>query len=87
MSLIVQLIVGQLKLVETNHLSHPGVSRSQGIWVYINPWRHRRVSIASYHPLGAMVHISETQKERGEFRDRCMEEWRTKKQIRREQER
>lgn len=87
MSLIVQLIVGELQLVETDHLSHPGVSRSQGVWVYINPWRHRGVSIASYHPLGAMVHVSETQKERGGFRDRRMEERRTKKQIRRERER
>lgn len=87
MSLIVQLIVGQLELVKTNHLSHPGVSRSQGVWVYINPRRHRGVGIASHHPLGAMVHVSETQKEREGFRDRCMEERRTKKQKRREGER
>ena len=28
MSLIIQFIVGQLEFVKTDHLSHPGVSRS-----------------------------------------------------------
>lgn len=82
MSLIVQFIVGQLEFVEANNLSHPGVSRSQGIRVYVNPWGHRGVSIASHHPLGAVIHISETQRERREFRDRCLgKKWRPKKQV------
>jgi hypothetical protein len=37
--------------------------------VYINPGRHRRVSIASYHPLGAMIHISGMEREKGNFRE------------------
>lgn len=39
--------------------------------MYINSRGHGRISVASHHPLGAMVHISETEGERGEFRDRC----------------
>lgn len=72
MSLIIQFIVGQFEFVETDHLSHPSVSRSQRIRVYINSWGDRGISIASHHPLGAMIHISDRERER-EFRDRCRE--------------
>ena len=39
--------------------------------MYINSWGHGGISVASHHPLGAVIHISETERERGEFRDRC----------------
>lgn len=73
MSLIIQFIVGELEFVKTDHLSHPGVSRSQRIGVYINSWGHRGISIASHHPLGAMIHIPEIKRKTGKFRDRGRE--------------
>lgn len=41
--------------------------------MYINSWGHGGISVASHHPLGAMIHVSEIERERGEFRDRCRE--------------
>jgi len=59
MALIIKLVVGQLELVKTDNLPHPGVSRSQRVGVDVNPWGHWGVSIASHHPLGAVIHIPE----------------------------
>lgn len=59
MALIIKLVVGQLELVKTDHLPHPGVSRSQGVRVDVNSRGHWGVSIASHHPLGAVIHIPE----------------------------
>lgn len=62
MALIIKLVVGQLELIKTDHLPHPGVSRSQGVRVDVNPWGHWGVSIASHHPLGAVIHIPERER-------------------------
>lgn len=59
MALIIKLVVGQLELVKTDHLPHPGVSRSQRVRMDVNPWGHWGVCIASHHPLGAVIHIPE----------------------------
>lgn len=59
MALIIQLVVGQLELVKTDHLPHPGVSGSQRVRVDVNPRGDGGVSIASHHPLGAVIHVPE----------------------------
>lgn len=48
--------------------------------MYINSRGHGGISVASHHPLGAVVHISETEGERGEFRTDAEEERRLRKQ-------
>lgn len=39
--------------------------------MYINSWGYGGVGVAGHHPLGAMIHVSEMERERGEFRHRC----------------
>lgn len=57
MSLVVQLVVGQFQLVETDDLPHPGVSRGQRVRVDVGPRGHRGVGVPGHHPLGAVVHV------------------------------
>lgn len=57
MALVVQLIVGELELVEADHLSHPGVPRGERVWVDVDPRRNGRVGVPRHHPLGAVVHV------------------------------
>lgn len=56
-SLVIQLVVGEFELVETDHLPHPGVSWGQRVRVDVGPRRHRGVGVSCNHPLGAVVHI------------------------------
>lgn len=56
-SLVVQFVVGELQLVETDHLPHPGVARRQRVRVDVGPRRHGGVGVPGYHPLGAVVHV------------------------------
>lgn len=57
MSLVVQFVVGELQLVETDHLPHPGVARRQRVRVDVGARRHGGVGVSSHHPLGAVVHV------------------------------
>lgn len=56
-SLVVQLVVGELQLVETDHLPHPGVSRGQRVRVDVSPRGNGGVGVPCHHPLGAVVHV------------------------------
>lgn len=57
MSLVVQFIVGELELVEADHLPHPGVPWGQRVRVDVGPRRHRGVCVPCHHPFGAVVHV------------------------------
>lgn len=56
-SLVVQFVVGELQLVETDHLPHPGVARRQRVRVDVGTGRNGRVGVPGHHPLGAVVHV------------------------------
>lgn len=69
MALVIQLIVGQFEFIKTDNLPHPGVSRGQWIRMNVNPWGHRGIGIARYHPLGAVIHVPDRYKNGGKFYD------------------
>lgn len=70
-SLVVQFIVGELELVETDDLPHPGVARGQRVWVDVGPRGHRGVGVPGHHPLGAVVDVPGIQ-------DNILNTWRTR---------
>lgn len=57
MSLVIQLVVGQFEFVETDHLTHPGLSWSRGVWVDVDPGGHGGVCVPCHHPFGAVVDV------------------------------
>lgn len=50
MAILVQLIVGELKLVEGDHLFHPGSAGRRWVWMDVNARRGYGISLASDHP-------------------------------------
>lgn len=50
-ALVVQLVVGQLELVEADHLAHPRLPRGRRVRVDVDSGRHRGVGVARHHPL------------------------------------
>lgn len=54
MSIVVQLIIGELELVEGDRLFHPVRSAGGAIGVHVYPWRRDRVGSACHNP-GAAV--------------------------------
>lgn len=57
MSLVVELVVGELELVEAHHLPHPRLARGRRVRVDVDPGRHGGVRVARDHPLGAVIHV------------------------------
>lgn len=50
MAIVIQLVVGELQLVEGNQLTHPVGARRRGIRVHVDArWRHW-VCLACHHP-------------------------------------
>lgn len=62
MALIIQFVVGQLQLVEADHLPHPSLPRGRRVRMNIHPGRHRGISIPCHHPLRAVVNIPARQR-------------------------
>ena len=47
---LVQLVVGQLELVEGDHLLHPLRPLGGRVWVHVDPGRRVGVGLARHHP-------------------------------------
>lgn len=60
MAFVIHLIVCEFHPIKADDLPHPGLSGAGGVWVDIesgsDAWM---VSIPSYHPLRAVIHVSE----------------------------
>lgn len=50
-AVVVQLMIGQLQLVEADHLLHPMRSRGRRIRVNVHPGRRKRICLAGDHPI------------------------------------
>lgn len=55
--------------------------------MYINSWGYGGVGVAGHHPLGAMIHVSEIEREKREFSHRCREGIETQETIRHRRDR
>lgn len=55
MSIVVQLVVGQLELVKGDNLLHPLGSGGRRVRVDVHPGRRHGVSLASDHPRRAAI--------------------------------
>ena len=60
MAVLIQLIVGELELVEGDHLLHPLGPLGRGVWVDVDPRGRVGVSLACHHPAGGVECISVT---------------------------
>lgn len=72
MSVLVQLIVGQLQLVEGDHLLHPASSRRRRVWVDVNARRRYGIGLPRDHPTRAAIKhsVDKTQIQNRSARDR-----------------
>lgn len=61
MALVIQFVVGELQLVETDHLSHPSLPWGRRVWMNVHPGWHRGISVARHHPFRAVVNIPRRQ--------------------------
>ena len=50
MAVFIQLIVGELELVEGDDLFHPLSALGRGVWVHVDPGRGVWVRFARHHP-------------------------------------
>lgn len=50
MAILVELIVGQLQLVEGHYLLHPVGAGGRRIGMHMNTWRRYGVRLARHHP-------------------------------------
>lgn len=50
MAVFIQLIVGELELVEGDDLFHPLSALGGGVWVHVDPGRGVWVRFARHHP-------------------------------------
>ena len=58
MSLLIQVVVGELEFVEGTWLLHPVGARGRGIRVDVESSRHMGFCLASDHPLRVMVLVA-----------------------------
>lgn len=55
MSILVQLIVGELEFVERDHLFHPGSARRRRVWMDVNARWGYGISLPGDHPARAAI--------------------------------
>ena len=58
MSVLVEVVVGQLQLVEEDGLFHPVSTGGRGVGVDVEPPRHVGLSLARHHPLRVVVLVA-----------------------------
>lgn len=55
MAILVELIVGQLQLVEGHYLLHPVGTGGRRIGMHMNTWRRYGIRFACHHPAGTAI--------------------------------